>query len=342
MTKISVLGVDLGKDVMYLHGVDRRGEEVLRRRVKRKDFAGVLRSLEACVVAMEACGGAHHWARLCRELGHRPRLLSPVYVKGYVVRDKNDWRDAQAICEAAQRPKWRHHDVEVKTREQQELQMLHRVRGGVVRRRTALANQVRGFLLEFGVAIGRGLGVLRRRLPQVLEDADNALTPGVRELVWELYEELRALDARVGELDARLTRHARENPWCRRLMTVTGIGVHTATALVAHAGDARQFANGRHLSASVGLVPRQHSTGGQARLLGISKRGNRHLRTLLIHGARSALATAAKRDDRLSRWALEVEQRRGRNVAIVALANKLARVCWAVLRHQDEYRPKAA
>lgn len=342
MKKISVLGVDLGKSVIHVHAVDRAGCEVFRQRVKRSQFARLLGELEPCVVAMEACGGAHYWGRVSRELGHEPRLIPPGYVKGYVTRNKNDWRDAQAVCEAAQRPKLGQHWVTVKTLEQQELQMVHRVRSGVVKQRTRLANQVRGFLLEYGIAVGRGLGVLRRRLPELLEDADNALTPTGRELFAQLYEELCGLDERVAGLDQHLATRCREDEACRRLVTVTGIGVQTATATRAHAGDARAFANGRHFSASLGLVPRQHGTGGNPGLGRISKRGNRYLRTLFIHAARSALRTASRRDDRLSRWALQVQQRRGHNVATVALANKLARIAWALLRHQDEYRAQAA
>ena len=342
MSKISVLGVDLGKNVLHVHGVDRAGREVMRRRVKRSGFTRLLGELEPCVVAMEACGGAHYWGRLCRELGHEPRLIPPAYVKGYVTRNKNDWRDAEAICEAAQRPKLNQHWVSVKTVEQQELQMVHRVRSAMVKQRTRLANQVRGFLLEYGVVVGRGIAVLRRRLPELLEDGENGLTPVGRELFARLYEELCRLDEEVAHYDARLAARCREDEGCQRLVAVTGIGVQTATAAVAHAGDARSFANGRHFAASLGLVPRQHGTGGKPGLQGISKRGNRSLRTLYIHAARAALRTAARRDDRLSRWVLEVERRRGRNVATVALANKLARISWALLRRRDTYRAQAA
>jgi transposase len=260
-------------------------------------------------------------------------------VKAYVKSNKNDTRDAEAICEAVSRPTMRF--VAVKTPQQQELQMMHRVRSRLVGRRTALVNQVRGFLLEQGIAIGQGIHVIRRRLPEVLEEAQNALTDSMRELLAELREELVELDARIDVLNERLEARCQSEAACRLLRSIPGIGPLSATALFG-AVRASDFRNGRDLAAWAGLVPRQHSTGGQPRLLGISKRGDRYLRMLLIHGARSALQAAHKRDDRLSRWAVELERRRGRNIATVALANKNARIAWAVMAHEQSFTSESA
>jgi transposase len=283
---------------------------------------------------METCSGASYWARLFRSYGHDARLMSPQFVKPYVKSNKNDTRDAEAICEAVSRPTMRF--VAVKTQQQQELQMLHRVRSRLVGRRTALINQLRGFLLEQGVAVGQGIHVVRRELPYALEDAQNGLTSSMRQLLAELREELVELDTRIEAINQQLEVRSQTEASCRLLRSIPGVGPLTATALVG-AMRASDFRNGRDLAAWAGLVPRQHSTGGQPRLLGISKRGDRYLRMLLIHGARSVLRVAHKRDDRVSRWALELERRRGRNVATVALANKNARIAWAVLAHEQRY-----
>ncbi len=338
MAQISVIGIDLGKQAFHVHGVDAQGEVQVQRRFTRRALSRWMSRQQPCRVGMETCSGAHHWARLLGSYGHDVKLMSPQFVKPYVKSNKNDARDAEAICEAVSRPTMRF--VEVKTPAQQELQMLHRVRSRLVRQRTAVVNQVRGFLLEHGIAIGQGIRVIRRRLPEVLEDGDNALTDGMRRIIEELRIELIEADARVEAFNRELERRCQADKNCQRLLTIPGIGPLNATALVSAVGDPANFRNGRDLAAWLGLVPRQHSTGGKPRLLGISKRGNRYLRTLLIHGARAALRGAAQRDDRVSRWALALERRRGRNVAIVALANKMARMVWAVLAYQQDYRPQ--
>jgi transposase len=263
--------------------------------------------------------------------------MNPRYVKAYVKTNKTDARDAEAIAEAVSRPQMRF--ASLKTVGQQEELMVHRVRSRLVADRTALANQIRGFLLEFGIAVAQGIRVLRRRLPEILEQADSELGPKGRQLMAELREELHALDERVQELDARLQIEANTDERCRRLQEVPGIGPLTASALVATIGNAHDFKSGRDLAAWLGLVPRQHGTGGVPRLLGISKRGDRYVRTLLVHGARAALRVAEKRNDRPSRWALAVQKRRGRNIAIVALANKMARIVWAIWTGQRAYAP---
>lgn len=340
MNKISVLGIDLGKRYFHVHGVDAQGQVQIQRRLSREGLKRWMARCEPCLVGMETCAGANYWARLFRSYGHDARLMSPQFVKAYVKSNKNDTRDAEAICEAVSRPTMRF--VAVKTPQQQELQMLHRVRSRLVGRRTALVNQVRGFLLEQGIAIGKGIHNARRMLPELLEDAQNALTNGMRQLLAELRAELVELDDRIEVLNERLETHCQSEATCRLLRSIPGIGPLTATALAGAVGKASDFRNGRDLAAWAGLVPRQHSTGGQPRLLGISKRGDRYLRMLLIHGARSALLAAHKRSDRISRWAVELERRRGRNIATVALANKNARIAWAVMAHEQSYVSRSA
>jgi transposase len=335
MEKISALGIDLGKSAFQVHGVDAAGGTVIERRFTRQGLRAWLVRLQPCLIGMETCSGAHHWGRWLQKQGHEVRLMNPRYVKAYVKTNKNDARDAQAICEAVTRPSMRF--VPVKAIEQQEVLMLHRIRSRLVADRTALANQVRGFLLEFGIVVNQGIRVLRRRLPEILEEAQNELGDEGRMLLAELREELVALDSRVSELDERVQRQSQSDESCRRLQAVPGIGPLTASALVSTIGDPHSFSGGRHLAAWLGLVPRQDGTGGKIRLLGISKRGDRYLRTLLIHGARAALRTAGKRQDPYARWALSVEERRGRNIAVVALANKMARIVWALWAKQQPY-----
>ena len=333
MNDIRRVGIDLAKKVFHVTAVDERGGVVERRRLRRAGLQSYLARLpRGCVVAMEACGSAHHWGRLAGQHGHDVRLMSPQFVVPYVKSNKNDLNDADAIAEASSRPGMRY--VGVKSAARQHVQQVHRSRQLTVKERTAHCNQLHGFLLEYGIEAPKGVGAVLRRLGEVLEDADNELSDTARELLWNLGAELRRLDERVKEFDAHILRISREAPACRRLEKIPGIGPLTSTALVAAVGDGREFRNGRELAAWLGIVPRQRSTGGRARLLGISKRGDRHLRCLMIHGARSALRTAGRRPDRRSRWAVEVEKRRGTNIAAVALANKNARTAWAVLARE--------
>lgn len=337
MNKISVMGIDLGKSVFHVHGADAQGRTILERRFTRKGLRSWLARLEPCLIGMETCAGAHHWGRWLQSQGHEVRLMNPRYVKPYVKTNKNDARDAEAITEAATRANMRFSSI--KTVAQQEVLMLHRVRSRAIAARTALANQIRGFLLEFGIVVPQGIGVLRRRLPEILDDTQAEFGPTGRTLLRELREEFVVLDGRVATLDVQLRREAESDERCQRLQSLPGVGPLTATALVSSIGDVTSFHNGRHLAAWLGLVPGQHSTGGKPRLLSISKRGDRYLRTLLIHGARAALRGAPKRDDRCSRWVLALERRRGRNIAIVALANKMARTVWALWYRQQSYLP---
>ena len=334
--KLTTIGIDLAKTVFQVHGVT-AGGEVVRKRLSRVKLLRYMARREPCLVGLEACGGAHHWARELGKLGHEVRLMSPQYVKPYVKTNKNDGADAEAICEAAGRPNMRF--VPIKTRAQQDVQALHRVRAGLIKARTALSNQARGLAAEYGVVLPRGLGRLRAGLPGVVEDAHNALTEVARELLWSCYQRLRELDGQIQAYEARLEGLHRADEASRRLSAIEGIGPLTATALRAAVGDAREFRNGRHLAAWLGLVPRQHSSGPRQVLLGISKRGDRYLRSLLIHGARAVLSRSAGKSDRRSRWLEALKARRGFNRACVALANRNARIAWALLARGQDYRP---
>ena len=289
---------------------------------------------------MESCSGAHHWARQLQARGFQVRLIAPQFVKPYVKSNKNDANDAEAICEAMSRPSMRF--VAVKTIEQQDIQATHRIRAGLIEQRTAKANQIRGLIAEYGLIAPKELLMLRRAIPCWLEDADNGLTIRFRRLLKGLRDDLRALDERVGELNGEISAIAASEPMAVRLQQLRGVGPMIATALVAAIGDASQFANGRQLAASLGLTPKQHSSGGKDRLLGISKRGDAYLRTLMIHGARSALRTAKSKDDRLSQWVVRLAERSHPNVAAIALANKTARMAWAMLRNGTDYQPDRA
>lgn len=293
------------------------------------------RQLEPCLIGLEACSGAHYWARELGKLGHDVRLMAPQFVKPYVKGGKNDANDAEAICEAVGRPTMRF--VPIKTIEQQDMQCEHRLRNRLIKARTALSNEIRGMLAEFGIVVRSGLSPLRRALPNILEDAGNGLSGRFRQMLCELAQELRDLDERIKTYDQRLQAQAREDERVKRLLAIEGMGPVVATALVAAVGDGKSFASGRDLSAWLGLLPSQHSSGGKNRLGRISKRGDTYLRTLLIHGARAAVCAAGKKTDRRSRWINALVMRRNKNIATVALANKNARIAWAMLRRNENY-----
>jgi transposase len=335
----TTLGIDVAKQVFQLHGVDERGQVVVQKRVSRGKLRETITQLPSCVIGMEACGSAQYWAREFQQLGHTVKLISPQFVKPYVKRNKNDSRDAEAICEAVSRPHMRF--VPLKTVESQDIQAIHRMRSRLIKERTALVNQVRGLLAERGIVIAQGITRLRKQLPVIVEDLETALTPLSREVMRELYEQLVALDERIVRADGMVHRVFTQSAACQKLAQIEGVGPVVATALVAAVGNAKEFANGRHLAAWLGLVPRQHSTGGKERLLGISKRGDRYLRTLLIHGARATVHHARRKTDARSRWILSLEERRGKNIAAVAIANKNARIAWALLTTESEYRKAA-
>jgi transposase len=334
---ITTIGLDLAKNVFQVHGVDQRGKAVLRKTLKRADVMNFFAKLLPCLIGMEACGSAHYWARKLAELGHTVKLMAPQFVKPYVKTNKNDARDAEAICEAVSRPNMRY--VPVKTVAQQAVLSLHRARQGFVVERTAQANQIRGLLSEFGIVIPKGIRYLERRLPEILEDAENGLSGMSRDLFNRLFNHFRELDRQVKEFEEQINEWHRENADSRRLESIPGIGPITATALIAAIGNASAFENARQLAAWLGLVPRQDSSGGKERLLGISKRGDVYLRTLLIHGARSVLRSLKNRTDQAEGWLARLAERRNPNIAAVALANKNARIVWALLTHGRNYQP---
>ena len=333
------VGLDLAKNVFQVHGVDRNEEVRCRRQLRRSGVLKFFAGRPPCLIGMEACAGAHYWARELAKLGHTVKLMAPQLVKPYVTSQKNDANDADGICEAVGRPKMRF--VAVKTVAQQEVQAAHRIRSELIRHRTAKGNQIRGLLAEFGLVVGRRIEVLRRALPELLEDGDNGLSGGVRRLVDGLRRDLVQLDERVAEVEAVIVAEARANEACARLQTIPGIGPLTASALVSAVGDGRQFKNGRQLAAWVGLVPGQDSSGGKPRLLGISKHGDTYLRTLLIHGGRAVERTCGAKTDPRSRWLRAVGERRHRNIAAVAQANRNARIAWALLTRGESYRAPA-
>jgi transposase len=334
--KTTTVGIDLAKNVFQVHGVNEHGKATLKKQLKRDQVAAFFANMPRCLVGMEACGGAHHWARKLRSFGHDVRLMAPQFVRPYVKTNKNDAADAEAICEAVARPNMRF--VPIKNVEQQGLLALHRARQGFVKARTAQANQIRGLLSEFGLIIPQGIAHIARRVPELIEDATNELPGSFRLLMQRLLDQLQDLGQKAKELEAQIVAWHRASDVSRKLAKVPGIGPITATALTATVGDARDFANGRQLAAWLGLVPRQSSSGGKNVLLGISKRGDTYLRTLLIHGARAVIRVAQRNRDRIDRWLEGLLDRRNANVAAVALANKNARIVWALLKHDREFR----
>jgi transposase len=334
--QISVLGIDLGKNSCSVVALDGAGAVVKRRRMRPESIPAFASKLPTCIVAMEACCGAHHLGRLLTAQGHTVRLMSPEYVRPYVKAQKNDDRDAEAIAEAATRPTMRF--VELKSAEQLDMQTLHRARDRLIGKRTALINQLRGFLLERGITVPQG----RRKLEQHLTtmpnaDTDTSLSARMRQLIEDMRAEWFDLDQRIVAFDNEFAAQARRDADARRLATIPGIGVLNATALAAAIGKAETFARGRDLAAWLGLVPRQITTGGKPRLVGITKRGNKYLRKLLIHGARAAMPVLAASATPLGSWLQGVMKRAHKNTAVVALANKLARIVWVLLRRGEVF-----
>lgn len=334
--EIKTIGMDLAKNVFQVHGVDAHGKVVLRKQLRRSRVAAFFANLPACLVGMEACGSAHYWARELEKLGHTVKLMAPQFVKPYVKSNKHDAADAEAICEAVTRPSMRF--VPIKNIEQQAVLSLHRARQGFVKARTAQANQIRGLLSEFGIVIPQGIAYVTERLPRLMEESADRLPEAFRVLIYRLLDHLRDLHDQVAAIEEEIRAWHRKNELSQRLEKIPGLGYLTATAIVATIGNAANFRSGRELAAWLGLVPRQHSSGGKQNLLGISKRGDSYLRTLLIHGARSVLYRAMQKLDPRN-WAFTVAIRRNKNVAAVALANKSARIIWALLAHNRQYQP---
>lgn len=334
--KLHALGIDLGKTVFHAVGLDCSGKVVIRKRCSRRQLLAFTANLEVQLIGMESCSGSHFLGRALREQGHQVRLMPAQYVKPYVQTNKNDFIDAEAIAEAVQRPRMRF--VPIKTEEQLDLQALHRVRERWVMRRTAVVNQVRSLLLERGLTLPKGRSHLEELLPRILEDAELRLSGSFRVLLAQLGVELAQLSGRIEQMDVVIEQRARTDEACQRLTTIPGVGPVTATALVAAIGNGAAFRKGRDLAAWVGMVPRQCSSGGKQKLLGISKRGNAYLRRLFVQGARSVLQQRHKQASALSSWLAQLLARTHQNVAIVALANKLVRTAWAVLCKNQTYR----
>jgi transposase len=340
MDKITRVGVDLAKNVMQLHAVDCTEHVVVRRAISRERFVSWFANIEPCLVAMESCSASHYWARKLRALGHDVRLIAPQFVAPYRkggAQVKNDAVDAEAICEAASRPHMRF--VPIKSPAQQSVLVIHRMRTGFIEERTALVNRLRGLLAEFGVFLPQGIQQLRKHFVDRVEDGENELTGQAKEALLRGFAQWQVLDDEITWLDAQIAQHARHDPQAQRCMMVRGIGRVTASALVATVVDAHQFKNGRQMAAWIGIVPKQNSSGGKQRLGRITKQGSDYLRSLLYQGARSAIQAAHRHNDRLSRWIVQLEARIGYFKALVAVANKHARILWAVLTKGEAFDP---
>ena len=332
-----VLGIDIAKRVFHAVGMDDRGNIVYRKRLSRHDLMPFIATLRPVLIGMEACGGAHYWARRFREHGHEVKLMAPQFVKPYIKSNKNDMRDAEGIGEAVTRPTMRF--VPTKNVDQQDIQALHRVRERLIGARTALVNEIHGLLHEYGIVVPKGVAKFRQTVVGKLEADKAKLTPLSQEMFGKLIDEFAALERQLAYYQEKLATVATTHPECQRLMTIPGIGPFTATALVAAVSDASAFKNGRQFAAWLGLVPRQHSTGGKERLLGISKRGDSYLRKLLVHGARTTIRWVDRKTDRRSQWIRQLVERRGKNRTAVAIANKNARIVWALLTSHQAYEP---
>ena len=339
MTKVTIVGLDLAKSVFQVHGADKEGRPVVRKKLRRGQVLAFFAGLSPCLIGLEACASAHYWARELRALGHAVRLIPPQYVHPFVKTNKNDATDAEAICEALMRPTMRF--AAVKSAEQQSVLMLHRARDLLVRQRTMLINALRGHCGEFGMVVAQGASKVTI-LIEMIEDRDDARLPALaREALGSLVEQLRMAQTQILDLEKQLKAWHRTTEASRRLEAIPGVGVITATALVATIGDASQFHSGRQLAAWLGLVPRQYSSGGKARLGRISKRGDGYLRRLLVHGARADLRWSRHRKERRSVWQESLLARRPTNVVLVAMANKTARVVWAMLSRGEAFRAEA-
>jgi len=338
MNNVTLIGIDLAKEIFQVCGVDPEQQVVFNRRVRRSKLKELIAGYPGVDIAMEACSGSNAWGRAFQQAGHRVLLLPPQHVKPFVKGNKNDRHDALAICEASRRPGIR--SVTPRSLAQTDCLISHRLRQRRVQVRTQLTNQLRGILTEYGIVVPKGLHALQAALPGLLEDAANSLTPLARESLWDMWEEWQMLDARIRQVELRLEQSVAQQPVVQRLRQVHGIGKLISTAAWAVLGDGRAFTSGRHFAANLGLVPAAHSSGGRQKLGGITRRGNRYLRCLLIQSGHTILRYASRHpEDYLSQWALQVAARRGHLVATVAVANKLARILWALVTHQRDYRP---
>ena len=329
MNKVTV-GLDIAKSVFHLVLMNRNGRVLKKKKLKRHQLLNFFAKLEQAIVVMESCATSHYWCREIAALGHETKAIAPQHVVAYRKGNKNDYNDAQAIAEASQRDDMRF--VPIKSQEQQDIQLVHRVRERLIAQRTALCNQIRGLIGEYGIVFPKGVSNLTKQLPWVLEDAENGLSLLAREQFQGLFADLQEIQARIKQVDKQINHIAKQSSVCQRLMSMTGIGPVIATVLYASIGQGQMFSSGRHLAAWFGLVPKQHSTGDNPRLLGISKRGNTYLRTQMINGARAALRHIGDKQDTVSKWM-------SFNKACVALANKMVRMAWAMLHYQQDYTP---
>lgn len=335
MKNIKVLGIDLAKNVFQLHGADAKGKKVLSKRLSRAKLIEFIAKLRPCLIGIEACTGSHYWARLFEKCGHTVKMMAPQFVKPYVRSNKNDRNDARGIAEAVTRPDMKF--VPIKKIEQQDILLSHRARQLAVKQRTAQANQIRGLLAEYGVIVPKGITYIKSML-QVLEDNKDKITTKANEIFVRLYEQFKKYSEQVEIYDKEIKQMAEQDMMCNEIMKIDGIGPLSASALVATIGDANVFKNGREVSAWLGLVPKQHSSGNTIRLSGISKRGDRYVRSLLIHGGRNVVKNCDNRNDKRSLWVAEKKYRCGFNKAAVAVANKNARIVWAILTSGECYR----
>lgn len=337
MDNITTIGIDLAKNVFQLHGADKNGKMLFRKKLTRKKVIPFLANLQPCVVGMEACGGSNYWAREIEKLGHEVKIMAPQFVKPYVKNDKTDENDAEAICEAVTRPSMRF--VPRKQIDQQDLQNIHRVRERLVKSRTALINEIRGLLYEYGIVMPTGRFNFKKNLPLIISDAENDLTSMSRDVFQNLLIEYNALEERVEFYEKKIKIIHKNHPEAKRLTSIPGVGILGATAIIASVSDPHIFRNGREFAAWLGLVPRQHSSGGKQKNLSISKRGDMYIRKLLIHGARASLRWLDKSEaGKRKHWLESLQGRKGKNLAAVALANKNARVIWALLSKQENYK----
>jgi transposase len=331
---VSIVGLDIAKSVFQVHGADDAGNPLIRRQLRRRDVLKFFAKLERCIVGIEACHSSHYWARELIALGHDARLIPTQYVRPFRRGGKNDANDAEAICDALSRPSI--NTVAVKTAKQQAVQSLHRTRERLVHQRTDTANQIRSLVAEEGIVCGRGIAQLRRCLHELVDDHDS-VTRLLRSLIGQFLHQLAALDQWIGDLDAKIRELAKQSGACRQLMRLAGVGPVIATAILGTIGNAHAFKNGRQFAASLGLVPGQRSSGGRTQLLGITKRGDRYLRKLLVQGARAIMRVVGRHDDRQSQWVRQLLTRRHKHVVAVALANKLARTIWALLVKGEQF-----
>ena len=330
------VGIDTSKRHFQIHGVNSKEQVVIKKAVTRSKFVETIAQLLVCEIGIEACGASHHWARTFQKMGHTVKLIPAIAVKGYLYKGKNDANDAAAICEAASRPNIKF--IPIKTVYQQDIQALHRVREDIVKSRTALSNQIRGLLAEYGIVIPKGISNVSNKIGEIIVDAENGLTVHFRETLDALYEVFGGLGTRLKEIEQRIEKSSNEGELPNLLMTIPGIGKIGASAIVAAVGTGGQFKTGRDMAAWTGLVPKQHTTGGKTKLGGITKNGNRYLRKILVAGARAVLKYCHLKSDKRSRWMQQLIERCGYNKAAVAVANKNMRIAWAILKTRDPYQ----